>query len=234
MAIPKDLTAPLPVVFGVGYSEPTDNLPVNYVFYEADTQKFKYWNGTAVVEIPTNPNYNDYYWDDLRFAAGGFNPTGSTAPPTEDTSTGLLSFAGNADNIIGGVAQMPHAWKRGSAIRPHLHLIFPTTEAAKNTRWKLEYDIANPNENFVNAYATYTALPVITVANPNNAKKHVLASFAEIDMTGYRESTVVTWRITRLAASDVLDDDTNACILAEFDIHYQIDKTGTATEIPAV
>ena len=36
------------------------------------------------------------------------------------------------------------------------------------------------------------------------------------------------------AATDVLDDDTNACILAEFDIHYQVEKTGTATEIPAV
>ena len=234
MAIPKDITAPLPVIFGVGYLESTENLPLNYVFYEADTQKFKFWNGMALVEIPSNPNHNDYYWDDLRFPASGFNPAGSTAPPTPDTSTGLLSFAGNADNIIGGVAQMPHAWKRGSAIRPHIHLIFPTSNNGKNTRWKFEYDIANPNENFVNAYGTYTAQAAITVANPAAEKKHVLASFAEISMTGYRESSVVTWRITRLAASDVLDDDTNACILAEFDIHYQVEKTGTATEIPAV
>lgn len=42
--------------------------------------------------------------DDLRFPASGFNPAGSSAPPTVDTTTGLLTFAGNADNIIGGVA----------------------------------------------------------------------------------------------------------------------------------
>lgn len=171
-------------------------------------------------------------WEDLRFPASGFNPAGSTAPPAVDTATGLLSFAGNADNIIGGVAQMPHGWKGGTAIYPHIHLQFPTSNAGKNTRWLFEYDVANVNGVFTNAYGTLTAQTAITVANPASVKKHVIASFAAIDMTGFKGSTCVMWRITRLAASDGADDDTNACILLEFDIHYLADKLGSYTEVP--
>lgn len=171
-------------------------------------------------------------WDDLRFPASGFNPAGSTAPATVDTATGLLFFAGNADNIMGGVAQMPHAWASGTAIYPHLHLRFPTS-AAKNTRWKLEYDVAAIGANFTNNSGTYTNGGTITVTNPQNVKKHVLASFSSIDMANMVSSTVVLWRISRLASTDVLDDDTNDCLLIEFDIHYQVEKFGTPTQTPA-
>lgn len=171
-------------------------------------------------------------WEDLRMPAQSINPAGSTAPPSVDNATGMLSFAGNADNIIAGVAQMPHGWKHGSAIRCHLHLIFPTTASAKDTRWKLEYNRSNVNGNFEHAYGTYTAMTVITVRNPAATAKQVVASFAELDMTGYIGSTCLLWRITRLASSDAADNDTAACILAEFDIHYQKDRNGSLTEIP--
>ena len=171
-------------------------------------------------------------WDDLRFPSSGLNPAGSTAPAIVNTTTGMLSFAGTADNIIGGIAQMPHAWKYASTVRPHLHLMFPTSNTGKNTRWKFEYNRGNANENFEHAFGTYTALPIITVANPAATAKQVLAAFGDLDMAGYRGSACILWRITRMAASDAADDDTNAAILLEFDIHYQIDKGGSDTEIP--
>jgi hypothetical protein len=173
-----------------------------------------------------------YRWDDLRFPAGGFNPTGSTAPPNVSTSTGLLEFSGVADNIIGGVAQMPHAWAPGTLIRPHIHLRFPTSAAA-NTRWRFDYDVASVNDNFVNASGTYTTLATITVANPQNVLKHVVAEFGDLPMTNQRESAVIIWKITRLAASDAADTDANVCELLEFDIHYQIAKFGTVSEFPS-
>ena len=171
-------------------------------------------------------------WEDMRFPANAIDPVGSAAPATRDTTTGMLSFSGSSDNTIAGIAQLPHAWLKGSVLRPHLHLVFPTSNTGKNTRWKFEYNIANPNENFGSAYGSYSALPVITVANPAATAKHVLASFADLTMTGYRESTVILWRISRLANSDAADDDTNAAILLEFDIHFQRGKSGTLTEIP--
>lgn len=165
--------------------------------------------------------------DDLRFPAQGINPAGSPAPPGVDTATGCLSFAGNLDNVIAGVAQMPHSWNPGSAVSPHLHLRFPTSNAGKNTRWKFEYDIANIGEDFTNNSGTFSALTVITVANPANVKRHVIAYFEDLDMTGYTESSVILWKVSRLASSDGADDDTNACFLLEFDIHFEVIKRGT-------
>jgi hypothetical protein len=173
-----------------------------------------------------------YRWDDLRFPASGFNPTGSTAPPSVSTSTGLLDFSGVADNIIGGVAQMPHAWAPGTSIVPHIHLRFPTSAAA-DTRWKFEYDVGNVNGVFAHASGTYTTLSTITVANPQNVLKHVIASFGTLPMVNVTESSCLVWRISRLAASDAADNDANDCALLEFDIHYQINKFGSVSEYPS-
>jgi hypothetical protein len=171
-------------------------------------------------------------WDDLRFPAQGINPPGAASDPAVNTTTGLLGFSGTADNIIAGVAQMPHSWIPGTAVRPHLHLRFPTSASA-NSRWKLVYDVADGATPFVNNYGTYTDGGTITVANPQDAKAEVPASFSEVSMSGLLESAVIMWRITRLAATDAADTDTSAAVLLEFDIHYQSNKLGTQEEIPS-
>lgn len=171
-------------------------------------------------------------WDDFRYGAQGINPPGAVSDPSRDTTTGLLSFAGNQDNIIAGVMQTPHEWFAGSVLRPHVHLNFPTSNPGKNTRWKFEYNRANNNEDFENAIGVYTALSTITIANPGAAAKLLLPDgFGSLTMPGYRESCCILWRLSRLASSDPADDDTNACTLIEFDIHYQINKPGTKFEL---
>jgi hypothetical protein len=169
------------------------------------------------------------FWDDLRFPSQGINPAGASAPPTVSNATGMLEFAGNTDNTIAGIAQMPHAWANGTEIHPHIHLRF-INASANNTRWKFEYDIANVFGDFVNAYGTYTTLSTVTKVNPNNAKKHELVAFGPIDMTGFNDSCCIMWKISRLASSDALDNDTGACALLEFDIHYQSNARGSRTE----
>lgn len=171
-------------------------------------------------------------WDDIKFPTQGINPPGAAADPTRSTTTGLLEFSGSIDNVICGLAQMPHSWKRGSAVKPHLHLRFPTSVAA-NSRWKLEYDKADNSTNFANTYGTYTDGGTITVANPQNVMDEVLAGFSPILMDGLKESAVIAWRISRLASSDGLDTDTSTIVLLEFDIHFETEKIGTKTEIPA-
>jgi hypothetical protein len=48
-------------------------------------------------------------------------------------------------------------------------------------------------------------------------------------MTGKRESSMLCWQIRRQGATDA---DTGTARLFEFDIHYQVDKAGSASEIP--
>lgn len=201
------------------------------------------WNDTSVrkTRVDTIDDFctaaaisRGVVWDDLTFAASGINLPGAPADATRDTSTGLLKFAGNTDNVIAGSAQMRHAWKEQSTVRPHIHLRFPTANAGKNSRWKFEYDCANINGPFTNNYGTYTTLATITVANPDDVKKSSIASFGDLDMTGFGISACIAWRISRLASTDVLDDDTSDIILTDFDIHYQRDSNGSVLETSKV
>lgn len=171
-------------------------------------------------------------WDDLRFPANGINPAGAPAPAGVDTATGCLVFSGAKDNVIGGVAQMPHAWAVGTTVRPHIHLRFPTSNAGKNTRWQFFYDVASVNGTFTNVSGTYSSLTAVTVANPASVNKHVIAALGDLTMAGTKESAIILWQVWRLALSDGLDDDTNDCLLMEFDIHFQVEKTGTTSEYP--
>jgi hypothetical protein len=172
-------------------------------------------------------------WDDLRFPAQAINPAGAAAPPAVSSSTGMLEFSGSVDNVIAGSAQMPHAWKYGTNVHFHLHVLFPTGNAGKNTRWKMEYNVfplgsATSTHN----YGTYTTATVITIPNPNAVQTIILGEFDPVVMTGCLGSSTIMWRVSRLAASDAADDDTTTSVLTEMDIHYQIDKLGSAAETP--
>jgi len=182
-----------------------------------------------------NPNHHlqEYAllgtWDDLNFSATGINPTGAAGAATRDQDTGMLVFSGTADNVLVGQAQMPHRWREGSEVRPHVHLRFPTAAVA-NTRWKFEYDMANVNGEFANDYGVYTVLGTVTIANPNNAKKSVVASLGAIPMTGLTVSAQIPWKLTRLANSDAADNHASDVVLTDIDFHYQSDAPGSRQE----
>jgi hypothetical protein len=169
-------------------------------------------------------------WDDMMTVGTGINPPGAPSDPSRSTTTGLLEFSGTQDNVVVGEWQMSHQWKPG-IVKPHIHLRFPTSTAT-NTRWLFEYDVASVNGDFVNNSGTLTTLATITIANPENVKKHVVQGFGDIDLSTYKESTVILWRITRLASSDAADTYTGVVELLSLDLHYQKNKAGTEAEYP--
>ena len=170
-------------------------------------------------------------WEDLRFPVQGINPAGSAAPPTVDATTrpGTLLFASNADNHVAGVAQMPHAWKAGTEIHPHVHWC-KTTSAAGGVVWQWRYSIAWIGETFP-AYSAWTSA-TNAVSPADTADRHALDSFPAVDMTGKKESCVILWEIRRYT-DDAADNYAAAARLLEFDIHFQVEKSGTYSEIPS-
>jgi hypothetical protein len=171
-------------------------------------------------------------WDDLRFPMNSVDPTGIVGAATRITSltgyTGALSFAGNAENVCAGIAQMPHAWKRESAIRPHIHWTKPTGSANAVT-WQLYLRVVgNPGDT---AGAWSAALtPAGTIGDQTVNDEHLLTYWSPFAMTGLIESAIVYWRLHRLGNTDA---DNSDVICHELDFHYQTDKAGTEAEIPS-
>lgn len=170
-------------------------------------------------------------WDDLRFPAQGINPAGAADAPTVDTALtgypGTLLFSGSQDNIIAGIAQMPHAWKAGTAVKPHIHWSKPVGSASA-ADWVLYYRIlGSPGDAhgaLVGPVAGTLVAGTATVAN-----SMLLTAFGSIDLTGQKESTCLAWQIRRLGNTDA---DSGTARLFEFDLHYQTDKSGTVNEFP--
>jgi hypothetical protein len=170
-------------------------------------------------------------WTDLVIEGTGINPIGAAADPARSAVTGLLEFSGTADNVITGCWQMPHGWKAGSLVRPHMHIRF-TTSSVTNSRWKFEYDVADVDGTFANVYGTFTTLDTVTAANPQSTTKAAIVSFGDLSMTGKKGSSLIHFKISRLAASDAADTYTGLCILYSMDLHYQVASAGSPAEVP--
>jgi hypothetical protein len=185
----------------------------------------------TVEQVPIAAPLHTDGWEDLRFPAQGINPAGAANAPSVDTTLtgypGTLLFSGSQENVIAGVAQLPHAWKRGSAIRPHIHWSKPVGSASAAT-WVLYYRLlgfAGEVHGALVGPVSATAL----IGDPTVADTMLITAFGEIDLTGQKESVCLAWQIRRLGDTDA---DNGTARLFEFDIHYQTDKSGTVTEIP--
>jgi hypothetical protein len=174
--------------------------------------------------------YQDTFWEDLRFPTQGINPLGTAAPPAIDTSDpygGTFLFDAAGTDVIAGIAQMPHEWKAGTAIHPHIHWM-PTDANAGDVAWRLSYQIADINEDFP---GVLTTAGIEIDAADGSAVKHQIHFLTNIDMTGYKESCIMVWKIERVGG-DLSDSYGADARFLEFDIHYEISKPGTTDPNP--
>jgi hypothetical protein len=168
-------------------------------------------------------------WDDLRFPAQGINPAGSTSAPdvitTETGLPGCFSFPGNANAMIAGVAQMPHSWRPGTAIRPHIHWS-KDTGSADAVSWQLYIrHFGSPGD----AQGAWSSAIDGTIAAGSQlvTGQHLVTTFGEVDMTGRGESAMMAWRLYRRGGTDA---DAADATFYEFDIHFRVEKGGTRQE----
>ena len=176
---------------------------------------------------------NDHYanlvggvgaWDDMRFPASGINYLGVTDEPDTSTTDGTLLFDPTTAETIAVQVQLPHSWKEGSAIKPHVHWC-KTTSAAGTVVWSMLYAWANVGD-VMPALANLTTATAV-VSDEDTADLHAISTFGEIDATGKTVSSMLLIVLGRLATSDTYGADAK---LFEFDIHYQIDALGSEGE----
>jgi hypothetical protein len=173
-------------------------------------------------------------WEDLRFPAQGINPPGAESDPDVSTATGLLLFDKAKTETIAGVAQMPHAWKSGSDVKPHIHWMALAATApadgANAVVWTFQYAVVNVDgawdqTNYASNSVTATVAPFVSTA-----PVHQITEFAAIDMsTGFQDSCVILWKLSRMGG-DGADTYNNDAVLLELDFHYKSNTLGSLNE----
>lgn len=164
--------------------------------------------------------YDTEFWDDEKYPATAINPPGVVSDPTFDDTNIGWSYTVNDQLII--IAQMPHKWKEGSAINPHVH--YKQTSSAP-VGWRMVYRTYNNNALVPETFNNLD-MDVVEFTYPG------AGTFAQIqqangflDMTGNKISSFLEIKLQRIA-----DSAPTNVTLTEFDIHYQIDSVGSILE----
>ncbi len=181
-----------------------------------------------MVRKTSDQQYDAPVWEDLRFPATGIAIGGFASAPDIQTDTGLLLFDADAVETVGILAQLPHSWDEGSAIRPHVHWA-KTTDAAGDVVWSYRYKWFGFDEVQPAWSGVIEATDINTV---DDTQKQIISNFGEITPpagTAQNVSSLIMMQLGRLATDG--DDDYGAdCVLYEFDLHYQRDALGTTAE----
>jgi len=219
--------------YGINLEQPTEGATDNKQVYlqgtgnihsEGDLDIFCPSEKTIELQTPV--------YDDLRVSASSVKLGASINQPTwsqlADDGAGSrgvysYSFSPSTDNEVFFSVQMPHSYKEGTDLLPHVHWT-PDSTNTGTIMWKLEYTIANIGSTFGNT---------ATVNMPDTAdgviNKHQITTGSTISGSGLGISHMLICRLYR----DVSDTDTftgNAGLL-EFDIHHQINTMGSRREL---
>ena len=163
-------------------------------------------------------------WDDLRAPATSLK-TGGT-PPTVNTTFGWLEFAHNQDEFVFQFFQLPHSWKVGTVLKPHVHWM-KTTTASGEVEWQFQYRWLKTGEVLDAAWTTLSSLTPV-VSDGGTQYQSAITSFGDITTDGIDISDMLICKLTRLGSSySGASHYAAAAALVELDIHFMRDGFGS-------
>ena len=209
----------------------------NMIFLDASADSVYFGGSTNGVKILKGGELSligtATVWDDLRISPD-VKGTGAKDPAWTAWLGGVYLY--DFDNATAGSekelwfnVQLPHGWKEGTSVYPHVHWVNKTAGTAGHVvRWGLEYTVAKIGGTFPAVTTVYGTTIVgggdITVAN-----EHMITSFDPITMTGNTISTILSCRLFR-NSSNAADTYTGTAGVLSIDWHFEIDKIGSSTE----
>jgi hypothetical protein len=178
-------------------------------------------------------------FEDLRFPLTGRNIDTASGRIDYNFYNGSVVFADNARyNIAETVSfliQLPHSWKEGTDLRPHIHWL---QQSSNMPNWLIAYKW----------YAKAASTVISTDWTGHTFSKygdnaftystgviHQLTGFSNIDATGKGFSDclhICLWRDSGNDSGEFTGADPSSLDehVLEFDIHYEVDSFGTDEE----
>jgi hypothetical protein len=167
------------------------------------------------------------YWEDLRFPATVLRERPNQENPAFDETTPGRLFRHTDTDSMYAIAQLPHAWREGSQLRPHIHWQ-KTTSAPGGVYWQIEYKWA-PIGEASDANFTPIGSAVPAASDADTANVHALTNLGTISGEGKTLSDMLLIKISRVH-DNAADTYGAAARLIEFDIHYQVSSPGSRQE----
>jgi hypothetical protein len=194
-----------------------------------------------------------YYWDDIRVPGTQVAQFGERPPDVKlfqktGSSFGVWAYAFDASEVedLHFSVQIPHTWREGSTVYPHLHWT-PSDTASGTVVWTFEYTWANVWEAFTETnyleatpHATnnidreqlitsfhYDYANGINGLPPALTEEYKAAHPSYYDIGDPKQiSSMLMCRIVRHATHD---DDTypSDAFFLEFDIHIEVNSPGS-------
>jgi len=168
-------------------------------------------------------------WDDLRVPITSVETSGIRDPSFEIFDNGLRTYAFtyqanqlNEEEVF-FIAQLPHSYREGTNIYPHVHWS-PSTTDTNTVRWGFEYSWSNVSDVYPSSTTIYSDVDTGGVA-----KKMLIGSFGELDGTGKKISSILVCRLFR-NSSHLNDTYTENAFIFEFDFHFQSDSFGSSQQ----
>lgn len=205
---------------GVGTTTPAFSLVINGTSTFGNNSGYLQIENDGTLQLSGNSTT----FEDLKFPANALAAGATPADPC--VVVGGLRVrcfdGGSTTESMEMIIQMPHNWKLGSTIYPHVHW-GPSDTGAGNVKWQFEYSWQNTN----GAFTTSTIIS-LTAATDGVAHKNFISSFPSITSSTASLSSIILGRIFRVPTGD--DTYTSDAELYEFDIHYEIDSLGSRQE----
>lgn len=178
-------------------------------------------------------------WDDLRVPLTSVKLGGSKDPDFAkvlddgDSSQGVFAylFSATTEEEVYFAVQIPHSWKHGTQLHPHVHFM-PTADgsAGQKVSWGLEYSFCKTGSVFPDTTILYNDT---TYYDSDLVEKtHYLTELGEISTEGIDSvSSMLLCRVFRDATgAGGTDDYASDVALLEFDFHFQMDANGSFKE----
>ena len=172
-----------------------------------------------------------YGWDDVRVPLL-VAKTGPTIPDFVDFRGGLLQWrlahTGGAEYLYFS-CQLPHGYKPGSDLYPHVHYSLGANHAA-NTGAVVQFDLLVSASSVNNAFpAAQTVVMTDTIAGPDY-QHQVAFSASPLSGAGLTESAMLLCRLTRNNSGG--SNPLVGAFALEFDFHIEMEKSGTDNPFP--
>ncbi len=152
------------------------------------------------------------------------------------TAPSWAAFCGDAHNsayqfsigdFVEFTVEIPHDWKEGTAITPHVHFALSADQPAdEKVQWQLYYTMGDADEQMA-AEANTTG--ETTCLDAWTQRRHIRTDLTAITMTNYKIGAILNCQLYRIAKSAGGTELSNEPFVLNMGFHYEIDTMGSRT-----